>query len=519
MESIHVEMKARRWLLLALTLMSLCGQAQIVDPFKGGLYDILMVRLNEHSLPLVNIVVDPSTLHTTSFVPGEIEITDWHRRTNPEQFTVRYRCKYRIRGGTSTAFDKKSFAVKLVDDNGEDMNANLFGIREDNSWILDAMAVDRTRMRNRVCFDVWNDLSVTPYDTDFNGRNGTEGIFVEVFINKEYNGIYCLTDKINRKLLDLKKAQVDEEGNVTTRGVLYKGEKWGDYTDIWLLGYEEADTDTTAWNAWELQYPDDYPSQEAWQPLMDLIDFCSEATSDEEFLEAYQDWFYADNLADYALFTMAMNVGDNAYKNTFLSVKNINKGHCFLLTPWDMDMSLGGSWNGAIDSSLVSIRRYNGVAPYNRLISRNLDNFKQLLASKWEEYGETLFSYDAIARRLDDYAELFTISGAWKRECNKWNGNPVPLQPNITDELAYVKRWYEKNHESLCEQVDLSITTAIKDVERSTFNIERSATSEAAKPSATFNLLGQRISILQKGIVVVNGKKIVVVKPNKRSLY
>ena len=498
--------------MLAVAVLSYCGPALAVEPFPESLYDLLMIRLNARSLPLVNIVVDPSELQTTSFVPGEIEISDWHRRTDPEQFTVKYHCKYRIRGGTSTVFDKKSFAVKLLDDNGEDLNANLFGIREENSWILDAMAIDRTRMRNRVCFDVWNDLSVTPYDTDYNGRNGTEGIFVEVFINKEYNGIYCLTDKIDRKLLDLKKAQVDEEGNVTTRGVLYKGEKWGDYTDIWLLGYEEADTDTTAWNAWELQYPDDYPSQDAWQPLMDLIDFCSEATSDDEFLEAYQDWFYADNLADYALFTMALNVGDNAYKNTFFSVKNINKGHCFLLTPWDMDMSLGGNWNGDIDSSLVSFRRYNSVAPYNRLIWHNLDNFKQLLASKWEEYGETLFSCDAIARRLDDYAELFTNSGAWKREYNKWNGNPVPLQADIADELAYVKNWYEKNHESLCEQVDLSVTTAINDVERLTFRSALPLRLSKNVERAMFNLQGQRISSLQKGIVVVNGKKVVVEK-------
>jgi len=434
----------------------------LITPFGGGnLYDLLTASLNERSLPLVNMTLDTG-LNRTSFVPGEIEITDWHQRTVPECTTVKYHCKYRIRGNSSSRFEKKSFAVKLVGDDGDDLDANLFGIREENSWILDAMAVDRTRMRNRVCFDVWNELSRTPYNTDFGGRNGTEGVFVEVFINKEYQGLYCFTDKVDRKLLDLKKVQVDDEGNVSTRGLLYKGYKWGDYTDIWLLGYQEAATDTSEWNAWELQYPDDYPSADTWQPLMDLIDFCSEATSDEDFVEEYQNWFYADNLADYALFTMAMNVGDNAYKNTFLSVKNINNGHCYLLTPWDMDKSLGGNWNGDYVESLASLNRYDRVAPYNRLIGRDLA-FSQLLAGKWEEWGATLFAPEEIARRLDDYAEQFVASGAWKREQAKWNDNPVPLKEDVYDELTYVKGWYEKNHKNLSQQIGNMVTTAFSD--------------------------------------------------------
>ena len=82
---------------------------------------------------------------------------------------------------------------------------------------------------------------------------------------------------------------------------------------------------------------------------MDLIDFCSDTASDEVFAQEYKDYFYVDNLADYAVFTMALNVGDNAYKNTFLSVVDISKGHRYLLTPWDMDQSLGGHWNGDYD--------------------------------------------------------------------------------------------------------------------------------------------------------------------------
>ena len=64
---------------------------------------------------------------------------------------------------------------------------------------------------------------------------------------------------------------------------MYKGYRWldadGEATDILLLNYKEDKTDGRYWNAWELQHPEDYPSRETWQPLMDLIDFCSDKTS------------------------------------------------------------------------------------------------------------------------------------------------------------------------------------------------------------------------------------------------
>ena len=468
-------------------------------------YELMKKTLNEKSLPLVNVMVDTAAVHQTGYVSGEIEIADFLRRTDPEEETVRFHCKYRIRGGASSRYVKKSFAVKLYDEYGEDLDANIFGIRAENSWILDAMAIDRTRMRNRVCFDVWNEMSHTPYDTKYENRNGTMGVFVEVFINGDYHGLYCMTDKIDRKLLGLKKIKMKDDGEVSVRGVLYKGVSWNGYTDIWLRSYSNADTSKDTWNGWELQYPGDEPSDNTWQPLMDLIDFCSDSTPDNVFRQEYQNYFYTENLVDYAVFTMALHVGDNAYKNTFLSVVDISKGHRYLLSPWDMDQSLGGYWNGDYNETTASINRYAHVAPFNRLAVKNMDGFRDMEACKWVEYYTTLFSCESIARRLDHYAELFTSSGAWKREHEKWNGNPVPLKECIADELEYVKDWYKKNYESLCTQFGIDVPTGII-----------SKASYSPSTNSIFTLDGRKMdekAILRKGVYIVNGKKVIVLSP------
>ena len=481
-------------LLTALYSGFLCAQESQYEQMKG--------LLNENSLPLVNLTVDVTSINRTDYVPAEIEIADYQRRTDPESETVRYHCKLRYRGAIAASYSKKSFAVKLYDEAGEDLDANIFGIREENSWILDAMAIDRTRMRNRVCFDVWNDMSQTPYETDFDNRNGTEGVFVEVFLNGEYHGLYCMTDKIDRKLLGLKKAKVDNDGTVAVKGLLYKGVSWGSGHN--LLSYIEAATDKDTWNAWELQYPDDYPSIDTWQPLMDLIDFCSNKTSDDDFLQSYEEWFFPDNLADYVAFTLALQVGDNVYKNTFLSTVDITKGHRYMLSPWDMDMSLGGNWDGKYNERVATIGQYNSKAPFNRLIGRNVDGFVSRLTDTWTAHYATLFTPDSIGHRLDTYTATFMESGAWERERSKWNDNPVPLKEQLSEETDYVKHWYIKNYESLCEQFGTPpVTTGIINL------------SQTHIQNGIYTLDGRKIGMkspdgLPKGLYVVNGRKMIV---------
>ncbi len=470
---------------------TLCLHAQ------EGLYEQMKVELNEQSLPLVNMTVDVTALNKTDFVPGEIEITDYYRRTDPESETVRYPCKYRIRGGISTVYEKKSFAVKLYDDSGKDLDANIFGIREENSWILDAMANDRIRMRNRVCFDLWNEMGHTPYDTKYDNRNGTKGVFVEVFVNGDYHGLYCMTDKIDRKLLGLKKAK-EENGEVTIKGLLYKCDNWST-ADSRLVAYGEADTNTDRWNTWELQYPDEYPSIATWQPLMNLIDFCSSSTPNSVFLANYRNYFYYENLLEYLVLTFAMNIRDNLYKNTYLSVVDITKAQQFLISPWDMDMSLGGTNEGGYLDEVTDINRYYHKAPFNRLIERNLDHFKDSTGRKWNELYATVFSEENVSHYLDLYAEQFVLSGAWQRERSRWNDNPVPLQENIYDELDYVKNWYSKNHAYLCAEFKSDITTSIEETARQ-------------QTAVAHTLVGHRVDVksMQKGIYVIDGKKVAV---------
>lgn len=402
-------------------------------------WETAISEYNEYSLPLVNVEVDVSGLKKESYIPGHITIVDAEMRTEG-RLMASFDCKLRYRGASSLKYEKKSFAIKLLDSDGEDLDVNVFGIRKENDWILDAMAIDRIRMRNRVCFDIWNEISKTPYKTDFDNRNGTLGYFVEVYLNGEYHGLYCMTDKIDRKLLGLKKAKEQSDGSVYVRGVLYKGEAWTDATR--MTGYDISESfDGEAWNGWELQYPDDYPCYDAWKPLMNLIDFCN--TRNAFFKLHYRQHFYYDNLVDYALFIMGLNIIDNNVKNTHFSCPDINVNETFLITPWDLDCSLGGLYEGSHYEEYTKINELTSNYLYYQLYVYNVDNFRGSMKERWQELLSGIMSPDNFNARLDAYAKRFKESGAWQREYDKWNNNPVPL--DLDEELEYVKKWYVNN--------------------------------------------------------------------------
>ena len=412
-------------------------------------FDEMLSTMDAMSLPQINVMLNLDSLSSNQFTPGMIVIAE---HNGEEIITTQYNCLVRHRGKTALQLPKMSLSIKLVDEEGENLDVNLLGLRTDNSWNLDAMGIDKMRMRNRVCFDIWNEYSHTMWDTKFGNRNGIVGKMVELFINGQYNGIYHLSDKVNRQLLNLRKAKTNDDGTVTVKGLLYKGAHNGISNN--LLDYTEDRTDTTLWNTFELQYPDDYTCLASWQPFIDLIDFNGK-TELPYFREHYNEWYYTDNLIDYFILLIAFNIDDMPYNNTFLSIPDINFDHRYMITPWDLDACLGRGCDGSPRHIFSYLSQLTSKAPYNRLITYNIDGFKQLVKQRWDELSNTVLSPDNVESHITEIAQRYIESGAWQREYERWkdaSDSRVIIGENLNDEVNYVMQWYRGNHSSLNEQ-------------------------------------------------------------------
>lgn len=160
-------------------------------------------------LPLFNIVTDGPVPEPYQYdSSGELILSENGSRlfndemvmasvdffTNPEGNNhltdtpdVSEKALIRVRGNTSRAFDKKNYLLKFTQENGvDDLDVSLDGMAADNSWVLHGPILDKTLLRNYLCYNISGEvMDYVP-----------EVRFCEVFLNGEYQGVYVLTEKI-----------------------------------------------------------------------------------------------------------------------------------------------------------------------------------------------------------------------------------------------------------------------------------------------------------------------------------
>lgn len=144
-----------------------------------------------------------------------------------------------LRGSSSLWFDKKGYAVETWDAEGEDLDASLLGLPEEEDWVLHGPYSDKSLLRNALLYDLAGEI-----------MDWAPGVrMVEVIINDNYQGVYLLTERIKRdqNRVDINKLNEDEiSGNGLTGGYILKfdkttGEDFDD--DPFFLSQFPADTE------------------------------------------------------------------------------------------------------------------------------------------------------------------------------------------------------------------------------------------------------------------------------------
>ena len=123
-------------------------------------------------------------------VPAAVEFFDSPTENNhlTDTPTVRERAVIRIRGNSSRNFDKKSYLLKFKENNLVDnKDVSLAGLVADSDWVLHGPIMDRTLIRNYLCYNLAGEIM----EYSPNVR------FMELFLNGEYMGVYLLIEKIN----------------------------------------------------------------------------------------------------------------------------------------------------------------------------------------------------------------------------------------------------------------------------------------------------------------------------------
>lgn len=425
--------------------------ASLPDVFyhEGTAYDVCTT-----TLPLV--LLEHDELASDVFRLGHLTLIDPEAEARTQPFACPVELRYR--GATALAYDKKNYAVKLLDpatvdapDGPQSLDASLLGMRTDNSWILDAMASDMARMRNRVSTDFWLDFSTRPYYADIepNMVNGTHGRFVEAFVGDRYWGLYCLTEKVDRKQLKLKK---HKDG--TPRGLLYKSYKWDNlvtFTDPW-----PAASDYT-WQGWECSYPDNRKGEPFdWEPLIDIIRFFRITPPDFDLQDSLFLKIDFPLWRDYIIFCDLLHADDNVSKNMYVYYRDaiaeastpFYNGELRLapppgplcICPWDLDATWGRTYDRKTIDPRENCNVSNGPNIHLWLsVPQRYINGK-IFFTRWAELRQDAFLPENIWPYFERYFDLFETSGAGGRETERWDGvNGVHL--DFKAEADFIREW------------------------------------------------------------------------------
>lgn len=401
--------------------------------------------------------------------------------------------KIKWRGGTTNTEGKhkRNYKIKF------DADQQLFGLRTDNNWILDAGQADVFRLRNRIATELWNDFSKKPYYYEKENEvfSGVRGNIVELYLNDEYRGIYCLTECIDRKELKLKK--FDKKSGII-KGVLWKAEGYGISQMFNIIPY---DNKSETWDTFEIKYPDLDDVQETdYSTLYNAIDFVINS-SNEDFSQHIHEYFDIPVLIDYYIFLHTLNAFDNRGKNMYWAVYDKTENKKITLAVWDLDGSFGQRW---IDQYIP-----NSSSPdfdfdicmklYYRLKENNPNNFNENVIERYHQLRNNYLSTESLINRFKSYYNIIKESGAAEREEEKWskdsdiNGEII----NFEKELDYITDWITKHMNYLDENV-FSSTNAINTIPYHNTN------------NYFYTINGIKTNTLTKGIYIQNGKKYII---------
>ncbi|OEK07694.1 hypothetical protein A8C32_17090 [Flavivirga aquatica] len=310
-----------------------------------------------------------------------------------------------LRGGSSRSYPKKTYDLEFwEDDNGEDThNVQFKNLRSDDDWILDALYNEPLRLRSYTSSKLWLSMH-TPYylKDEPEAKAGANVEYVEMFLNGRYNGIYNISEQVDKKQLKLKSFKKGE-----IRGELYKGISWSGATKFSSIS--NYDNNNRVWSDYEMKYPKEDEATD-WENPYNFTDFVMNS-SNTDFTNNIWSKFNYDNYLDYFIFLNLLRATDNRGKNIYLAKYKADEPYYYV--PWDLDGCFGTIWNGTNENITDDILT-NGF--HDRVIKLNLNNYETTIANKWFDYRNNILEENKLIESIEKQYQFLSENKIYERE-------------------------------------------------------------------------------------------------------
>ena len=309
-----------------------------------------------------------------------------------------YSCRYRYRGATSLYREKKPYKLNLLNSKGESKKVSLLGMREDNDWILNPLSSDQTIMREKISYDLWNQMS------DVNTHNME---YCELIVDGQYRGVYCLQEPVDVKTY----------GTPKSKSYLYSvkqfplGELYGQLFSDEVVEFLMANDMRVD------EYSIDDYAGDNLEMAIDLLRCMVAKYKGLDYQTDLTVRFDVENSATHDVFINMLQAVDNTSKNQKLCIYKEN-GNEYIITksPWDMD------WVMFHEDYAYAI---SGPAEIvvDALFFGDEEEYNNKRKEVYFKARDHFFQEEWLNTTIDNYQELLTRSGAVGRNTAMWGGD------------------------------------------------------------------------------------------------
>ena len=426
------------------------GKEYTVTAYKGN--ELVTGHITFTWLPIVEL----EGVFNSTYSYGTVRVSE------PDSaYAEPLMAKVKWRGGATNVSgkNKRNYRIKFVNEDSTKANHRFFGLRNDNSWILDAGQMDFLRVRNRVSTDLWLDFARQPWYADSVGhvRNGSRGQMVEVLLNGAYVGIYNMCEPIDRKQLKLERYDAE---NRTFHGVLWTAYSRTGTTTMSNPGKRYSSL-KIYWDGFELKYPDyDEINRYNWTALDEAVKFAYRADNSDIQLriDSMQYYFDLPVMQDYYIFVATLQALDNESKNIYYACYDTQGSHVLTMVPWDLDVCLGANYAPNV-SMPDMVKPERSVTEWMMHIPMadmmDVPEWRDQVNERYNELRKTVFNTDSLVNRYWAAINELENCGAAAREENRWSKDTdLAKKPlNLHNEMEYVEDWIRRRMAYLDENV------------------------------------------------------------------
>lgn len=420
---------------------------------KSYLYGLENTKFN---LPVVIINTNGDLIKRQEDISSYVQVYDTKNYYNMLDGEPEFVSKINIsvRGNSTSKYPKKQYSLELINNNGEEKNSKLLGMKKGSDWALNGPFSDKSLMRNYLVFKT--SKNIMEYSPDVR--------FCEVFVvdddsktleEKHYKGVYLMIEKIKRdkNRVDITKSQ---DNTVETSFIAVKDRT--KKNDISLNNYGiQTYIDNYSLN---IEYPKKNLTPDKYEYINKYISGFERVLYSDKFndtINGYAKYIDVNSFVDYYIINEFFKNTDAGLLSTYFYKDYEEKMKAGPI--WDFNKSLGNH-----NEEIGKPFDYTGFFMINRpWFDRLMEDthFSKKVVSRYKELRKTFLSDKYLLDMIDE--TVMILGDATKRNFYKW---PIEIcnQAEVFEENQDIYKGYSLDIKLYKEFLDKN-THLLKDTE------------------------------------------------------